>query len=371
MNGLAKLVSSEFIYAIGWTLIHSLWQCSLIALCVVISYAFTKKQQASRRYWINVAGLVTCMLVSGITFYTNLHDKISIAIAESNLLNNTAIITHEPYKQTLSGIINTHLNHIVFCWFVGFGLYISKYLADFFYCQRIKNHKNNLVSKQWLATFNELKNNLGITKSVQLRISDIVNIPCVIGHFKPVVLLPASLMLGLSSKQIEAILLHELGHIRRNDYLITSLQTLVTSIYFFNPFARWISSKIDEERENACDDIAISVCGDPLFYAHTLKEFAELKSNYAPAVAMTGRKNLLLNRIKRLFVNNQSFTKTYGKTLAIMALFLVSAGFTVSGYSTEEKSTAASFTIKLEKEPLSNFLNWLKIFAQTCRGAFN
>lgn len=362
MNTLAKLVSSEFIYAIGWTLIHSLWQCSLIALCVISSYAFTKKSRASTRYWISVVGLVSCIFASLATFYTNMQDKVSIVIAENNFLNNTVAVAHEPYKQTLSGFINAHINQIVFCWLIGFCLYICKYLADFFYCQRIKNHKNNQVSEQWLTAFNELKNNLGITQPVQLRISDIVDIPCIIGHFKPVVLLPASLLTGLSSKQVEVILLHELGHIRRNDYLISSLQTIVTSLYFFNPFVRWISSKMDEERENACDDIAISVCGDPLFYAHTLKEFAEMKNSNTLAVAITGHKNLLLNRITRLFVRDVSFTKTYGKTLTAITLFLLCAGFSVAGYSTEDRSKDDSFTLKLDKEPLSKLLKLTQDF---------
>ncbi|GGY67641.1 hypothetical protein GCM10011613_09740 [Cellvibrio zantedeschiae] len=351
MNTLAKLVSSEFIYAIGWTLIHSLWQCSLIALCVVSSYAFTKKSRASTRYWISVVGLVSCIFASLATFYTNLQDKVSVVIAENNFLNSTVAVAHEPYKQTLSGFINAHINQIVFCWLIGFCLYICKYLADFFYCQRIKNHKNNQASEQWLTAFNELKNNLGITQPVQLRISDIVDIPCIIGHFKPVVLLPASLLTGLSSKQVEVILLHELGHVRRNDYLISSLQTIVTSLYFFNPFVRWISSKMDEERENACDDIAISVCGDPLFYAHTLKEFAEMKNSNTLVLAIAGHKNLLLNRITRLFVRDVSFTKTYGKTFTAITLFLLCAGFSVTGYSTEDRSSTSDIKIRTKNQP--------------------
>jgi hypothetical protein len=177
----------------------------------------------------------------------------------------------------------------------------------------------------------------------------------------PVVLLPASLIFGLSTQQIKVILLHELGHVSRRDYLISSLQTLITSLYFFNPFARWISSKIDEERENACDDIAVSISGDPLFYAHTLKEFAEMKNNYSTTVAMTGKNNQLINRIKRLFVLDNSFSKTYGKIITIMTLALVSVGFSVSGHSNEEKPDG-SFTLKLEKEPLAKLLTLAQEF---------
>jgi beta-lactamase regulating signal transducer with metallopeptidase domain len=355
MNRLANWIDAELIYATGWTLVHSLWQYSLIALFVTLSYAFTKKSQANTRYWIATLGLVSCGLVSLVTFYVNLHDKISIVIAESNFVVHSARSQETSYTQSFPSLINTYINQVVLFWLIGFFIYVCKYLADFIYCQKIKQLHTKHPDGQWEMHFSELKNSLGIAGNVQLRISEIINIPCVIGHLKPVVLLPAGLLTGLTQKQIEVILLHELGHVRRSDYLISSLQNIFISIYFFNPFVHWISSKMDEERENACDDIAISVSGDPLFYAHTLKEFAEMKNNNALAVAITGHKNLLLNRITRLFVRDVSFTKTYGKTLTAITLFLLCAGFTVAGYSTEDKSEDDSFTLKLDKELSKTF----------------
>jgi len=362
MNSLSKLFSNEFIYAAGWTIVHSLWQCTLIALLITMSYAFTKKAQASTRYWINTLGLLSCVFIGGITFYMNFNSAISVDIISNITTQPVKPENREIYSLTVSGIINQHINKIVLFWVIGFGFYISKYLADFYYCQQIKHRNNKSPSDATQQLFNELKNNVGITQNIQLRISEIVNIPCVIGHFVPVVLLPASLLLGLNTQQIKVILLHELGHIHRRDYLISSIQTLVTSLYFFNPFARWISSKIDEERENSCDDIAVSVSGDPLFYAHTLKEFSEMKYNYAPAVTITGRNNLLLNRIKRLFVHEISFSKTYGKAITIMTLTLLSIGFSILSYSSEENKIVDSFEIKLEKEPLSNLLKLSQYF---------
>jgi beta-lactamase regulating signal transducer with metallopeptidase domain len=362
MNRLANWIDAELIYATGWTLVHSLWQYSLIALFVTLSYAFTKKSQANTRYWIATLGLVSCGLVSLVTFYVNLHDKISIVIAESNFVVHSARSQETSYTQSFPSLINTYINQVVLFWLIGFFIYVCKYLADFIYCQKIKQLHTKHPDGQWEMHFSELKNSLGIAGNVQLRISEIINIPCVIGHLKPVVLLPAGLLTGLTQKQIEVILLHELGHVRRSDYLISSLQNIFISIYFFNPFVHWISSKMDEERENACDDIAISVSGDPLFYAHTLKEFAEMKNNNALAVAITGHKNLLLNRITRLFVRDVSFTKTYGKTLTAITLFLLCAGFTVTGYSTEDKSKDDSFTLKLDKEPLSKLLKLTQDF---------
>ena len=368
MNELSQLLSNEISYAIGWTIIHSLWQCTLIALLIAISYAFTKKASAATRYWINSLGLLSCVIASGTTFYLNYYDSVSIEIVSTDYITEMSQNPQQVYVQTISNIINQHINQIVMVWLIGFAFYISKYLAEFFYCQKIKNNHYKNPSQQWQQLFNELKNCVGITQNIQLRISEIVDVPCVIGHFKPVVLLPASLVLGLSIKQIEVILLHELGHIRRNDYLISGLQTLITLLYFFNPFARWISSKMDEERENACDDIAVAVSGDPLFYANTLKEFAEMKNNYSLAVAMTGRKNLLINRIKRLFIRDTSFSKTYGKAITIMAMFLFTIGYSVTGYSEEKKPTKETFSVKIENEPLSQLLTLAEQFCPEITG---
>ena len=368
MNNLFHLLNNEICYAIGWTLIHSLWQCTLIALVIAISYAFTKKTSAATRYWINSLGLLSCFMASGITFYLNYYDSVSIEILSTAYITEVSSSAQHTYVQTISDMINQHINQIVMLWLIGFVLYISKYLAEFLYCQHIKNNHYQKPNQQWQHLFNELKNSVGINYNIQLRLSEIVDIPCVIGHFQPVVLLPASLVLGLSISQIKVILLHELGHVRRNDYLISSLQALITLVYFFNPFARWISSKMDEERENACDDIAVSVSGDPLFYANTLKEFAEMKNNHSLAMALTGRNNVLITRIKRLFVRDTSFAKTYGKAITIMAMFLLTIGYSVAGHSEEKQSPKETFSVQIENEPLSKLVSLIEQYCPNSTG---
>ncbi len=368
MKILSQLFSHEFNYAITWTIIHSLWQCTLIALFIAISYAFTKKSSASLRYWINCAGLLSCALTSGATFYVNFYDSVVIEIVKTDYIAAVSPNISQVHFQTLSDFINQHINQIAFIWLTGFALYVSKYIAEYCYCQHIKNNRFTEPKQNLQKIFNDLKTTLNLHNNIQLRISHIVDIPCVIGHFKPIILLPVGLVLGLSAKQLEVILLHELGHVRRNDYLISGLQNLISVFYFFNPFARWISSKIDEERENACDDIAVSQCKDPLFYAHTLKEFAEMNNTYSPAIAMTGRKNLLFNRIKRLFISDASFAKTYGKLLTLMVFILASVGYSVTGYSEEKKPETDTFSIKIENEPLSTLLKLTEGYCADIKG---
>ena len=105
--------------------------------------------------------------------------------------------------------------------------------------------------------------------------------PTVIGWLKPVVLLPASALAALTPQQLEAILAHELAHIRRHDYLVNLLQTLVETLLFYHPAVWWLSRRIRIERENCCDDLAVSLCGDPVAYAAALADLEALRSSTA------------------------------------------------------------------------------------------
>lgn len=164
----------------------------------------------------------------------------------------------------------------------------------------VQFHSQNLDEK-WIEKFSKLEQLIGTTTQVIYKTSTLVSSPCVIGVFKPVILVPPALLLNLSSAQIEAILLHELAHIKRNDYLVNLLQCMVKGIFFFNPFLRYLSNKIDQERENACDDLAVSHCASPLTYATSLGKLTELGLANQLALAASANKYSVLNRVKRLF----------------------------------------------------------------------
>ena len=131
-----------------------------------------------------------------------------------------------------------------------------------------------------------LARRLHLTRRISLLESRLVDVPTVVGWIKPVVLLPVSALAGLSAEQLEAILAHELAHIRRHDYLVNLLQTLVETLLFYHPAVWWLSGRIRAERENCCDDLAVSLCGDPVTYASAL---ADLEALPARTLARHGR----------------------------------------------------------------------------------
>ncbi|MEM7456389.1 MAG: M56 family metallopeptidase [Planctomycetota bacterium] len=144
----------------------------------------------------------------------------------------------------------------------------------------------------------ELKQQLGITSAIGLMESALVEVPTVIGWLRPVVLLPASAITGLSQSQLKAVLAHELAHIRRADYLINLIQSLVETILFYHPCIWWLSTQIRIERENCCDDRAAEVCGNPKDYAAALLKLESYRSVHSLAMSAQGAG--LLNRISRL-----------------------------------------------------------------------
>lgn len=146
----------------------------------------------------------------------------------------------------------------------------------------------------------KLSAKLGFRKKIRAGISSRAIVPCVAGHLKPILFLPASIYTGLSTDQIESILLHELAHIKRNDYLINYIQQVFTALLFFNPFVILLNRIISTERENCCDDQVIKVTEQPLIYAQALLNLQQAAQPITLTLAAKSRGFLLLNRIQRI-----------------------------------------------------------------------
>ena len=160
-----------------------------------------------------------------------------------------------------------------------------------------------------LATVASLATRLGLTRPVRVLITAVADGPSVIGWIRPVVLLPSATLLGLTPEQLEAVLAHELAHIRRHDYLVNVLQILVETLLFYHPAVWWMSARIRQERELCCDDLAVNSCGDALCYARALTRIERLRVS-APALAMASTGGPLLYRIQRLI---GAKTQEYGR----------------------------------------------------------
>lgn len=178
---------------------------------------------------------------------------------------------------------------------------------------------------------------LGITGFVGLAMSMRVDVPMVTGFLKPVILLPVAMLTCLSADQVEAVILHELAHVRRRDYLLNIFQVLVETVFFFNPFIWLLSAIARREREHCCDDLVVDMVQNRLGYAHALATLEEERSRYNNmALAATGNKNQLLNRIKRIIEMKNENTAHRSLPVAIVAVLALAVTLAVSSLNTAQ-----------------------------------
>ncbi|RYD35140.1 MAG: M56 family metallopeptidase, partial [Verrucomicrobiaceae bacterium] len=187
-------------------------------------------------------------------------------------------------------------------WSLGVFIGLLKFAANWQVLHHWRRQAQSCADGSWDRIFARLLRNMGLSGKVRLLASTAAPVPLVIGWLRPVVLVPAQLFTGLTTGQLEALLVHELAHIRRHDFLVNLLQSGIGIFYFHHPCVRWISSQIRTEREHCCDDTAAVLCGGPLLYARALAALEDLRPADAPALCASATGSPLISRIRRLLV---------------------------------------------------------------------
>ena len=167
---------------------------------------------------------------------------------------------------------------MVATWFFGVLALLARHLGGWIRVQTMRHRQTTPVPIPIFEMLRELIARLRVSRPVRLLQSRLVEVPTVIGWLRPVILLPASVLTGLSADQMQALLAHELAHVCRNDYLVNLLQTLVETLLFYHPAVWWLSRQIRQERENCCDDLAAAVCPSRIAYARALLAMEELRA---------------------------------------------------------------------------------------------
>jgi|GEM_PF-1564052 len=326
MNSIASLLDGHTTYAFVWTMVHSLWQCGLVAVVLAITLYINRNHSAHLRYLMGIAALLICVAISIATF-SHLYSSIQLADAAMHRANTSVFLSYPgSFFEHFYQLLNSHIGTIMLVWVLGFCIQAYCYLRDFIYALALKSQNCEPVQPQWAERCQQLAQQLNIHKAVQLKNSVRIGSICVIGHFKPVILLPIGLLTSLTNEQVEALLLHELAHIRRNDYLVNAIQSLVRLLYFFNPAVLWVSKMIDVEREHACDDIAVEHCGSAKLYANSLASISELELRLATVLAARSSRFKMLPRITRLFSKGTGVSRSMEQlTSALCALGVILA----------------------------------------------
>lgn len=339
MDFIQQFISEELIYALGWTVVHSIWQGLLVAIIMALVMQSMQKSSAKLRYEVASISLFLVFVFSFSTFIL-LYDGISQKeFGEITLIGHAssenAALTGSFFQSTVQTCIdyfNNHLSLIVVIWLIGVTFFLLRLVGGLTYVQIIKYRNNQPLPAYWQKKLAALTARIPLRKPVELLESSMVKIPMVIGYFKPIILLPVGAVNNLTESEVEAILAHELGHIFRNDFLMNIVLSFIEVLFYYHPAVWWISGNVRLERENCSDDIAIKLCGNSLTYAKALVTLQEMNQHPVPSFAMTfsGRKNQLLNRIKRILNQPQNrsniLEKLTATCLLLAAIFILSVG---------------------------------------------
>ena len=290
MNGIEPL--EPLLTALGWTLVHFIWQGALIALALAIVLAALRGRSADARYVACCGGMAAMGLAPVVTLVALIGSSAAPAIAPAQLLSAaTATATLDRLAALLPDV--------TLAWVVGVCLFQARMLLHWTNAQRIKHRGLLAAPEPCRRSMRELCVKLGIRRPVRIFESTLARVPMLIGWLRPVILVPAGAVTGLSPQQMRAVLAHELAHVRRHDYLINLVQAVFESLLFYHPAVWWLSNRLRVEREYCCDDVAVKVGGNPLRYARALSYLDSLRGEtYEPALASTG--GILMNRIRRL-----------------------------------------------------------------------
>jgi uncharacterized protein (TIGR03435 family) len=327
---------------LGLTLLHFIWQGALIAALYGIARRFTSGSSA--RYALACAALASMMIAPILTFAA-LHPP---AIAPNLATFSAPLSAAGPVARGPAAWITVAFDQPVpasyFPWMVAvwIGGTMICWLRLFFgwiIAHRLRSRLVQPAPADWQHAMDRLQSRIGMSRPVRLLVSTLAHAPAAVGWLRPVVLLPGAALAGLSSAQLEAILLHELAHIRRHDYLVNILQSAVEALLFYHPAVWWISHHIRDERELCCDDVAVSLTRDATDYARALAQLALAPAtNLGAASAATA--GSVAHRIARLIGQPAAPTFT-APGVSAAAIVLVTAVAVLAQSSARPKFEAA------------------------------
>lgn len=309
--------------AVGWALLHLLWQGTVIAALLGTVLTLMDRRSANARYLVACAALAILLACGAVTAVRNYEPPLSppavtatigSALPAAEAPASNAVSVSEPASFEWRPFLRTHLPEIVLLWMIGVALLSVRLLGSWIRALSLAAGAAP-APPQWQRTLLHLSEALRLRRVVRLVESAAVEVPTVIGWVRPVILLPLSTLSGLSTEQIEMVLAHEIAHIRRHDFLVNLLQAVAETLLFYHPAVWWMSRRVRIEREHCCDDLAVAVCGNALQYARALTRLEELRVDNAQAV-LAANGGSLLSRVRRLVGSRRDTTAGASRWIA-------------------------------------------------------
>lgn len=351
MKILIDWIPENLLRALGWTLVHSLWQLVFISALLWLALRLAHRSRPAVKYGLAVGALVLSLLVSAGTFVYEYQPADVTASLGANadlkvLLGSSALVTAEAGIE--SGIdqairwIEGNIPLLVNLWVLGALLFLFRLMNSLSEIRSLRKSSSLVADFQVQKMLYRLAGKMGIPGEVELRASSFGASPLTFGAFKPVILFPAGLLFQLSPAQLEAIIAHELAHVKRNDYLANLLLSGLEVLFFFHPCYWWMNNTVKELRENAADDLAVKAGVEPRVLANGLAEVLNFAKQNPPELALAAGKhrNPTLQRIKRILgYPSQNYPQTPIISIPMLLTLFLSVGLMASAQQDAPKQT--------------------------------
>jgi len=329
-NAIHLLAEQLWVGRLGWTLVHFLWQGVLIAaLYAVARKCIGQARRAQIRYLLGCLALAAMLAAPIVTFRVLGAADAAPANPYVGTIPVPATAGGVGYvSQEQARVFAVHawqddvMPWVVIAWFAGAMIFWVRLAGGCMIAARMRSMFVRPAPVEWQRRFDEIKTRVRVSGPVRLLTSALVQVPTVVGWLRPVVLMPIGALAGLPAEHVEALLAHELAHIRRHDYLANILQSVAEALLFYHPAVWWISNHIRNERELCCDDVAVAISGDTFTYARALADLESYRpAHFTPALAANG--GSLRERIGRLLGKSTRYSRPLPGPAAIVAALLI------------------------------------------------
>ncbi|WP_420384778.1 M56 family metallopeptidase [Roseivirga sp.] len=330
-------INNNYLDTIGLSLVHSLWQGALLLFIVFLLLVMLRHKSARLRHAVTLTGLMSLpiMLLANLIFFwpETAVDNSAVAALHPEQLSPVFMLSGEgttanPQSHVVVMWLTKNASIIALIWTIGVALFVLRTLGSVIWMRRLVSQSVSIKGKSVNGLLERVKSIIGIQRHVQIRLSSWISSPVILGVVRPTILFPIGLIEGLSTEEVEAILYHELAHLKRNDFVINIIINVLQIVFFYHPSFWWLKSQLDNEREFATDELALHYSDKKLPMIKALAKVQAFSLN-SPAVGFAGNsKNQVLKRINVMMNSKQQphwLSATFTMAILLVAFALMSA----------------------------------------------
>lgn len=323
MEGLIQNLTT----ALGWSIVHSLWQGAALYLIVFGTYLLLPKLKANWKYMLAMLGQATLFVFFAGTFI-HYFQWPQTSVPRTEAVSEDLWLYYVQLVHESAPNLEAIFPYMVLAYGLGILLQFVVLTKSYVDLRSLRRNADTRIPANWRTLFTKSLTALNLQKSIGLRLSDSVSVPMMVGFFKPLLLFPLAYVNAMKMEHVEALILHELAHIKRNDYIFNMLKVFFETILFFNPFTWLMSRHIDSYREDACDHIVVQHIESPTAYAQALLEVELFRTVQSPSLVMTSNPDnyKLLTRIKKITNMETKFPNVKQQLFAILLSSLAFVG---------------------------------------------